>query len=460
MDVKFVPGEVGTRDGLARSLPVNALTSGSGVTYEATYLLPNNNPLNLYYTADGWFWIQDVVNSPSTVTQLFQAQPNLYAQSVTAFSREYIAFSDGQKAQDIPRRISQDKTWQRWTQDGPAVPPHAEDALAPEIDIVSITPNLPPDPILTAVNVDGVVTITLQNSHGLQVGDQFLITGNSEFAYNGPNTVATVPSPSTITYDMVATGTPEGTGGTLVPSEVTVVLDQCIDMLPGDAVVITGACNPDYDNNIGGSSNTQVTLASTIVVKTYGLLDSHIGAFNYKNSNEPNPWINTVLPSPHTTTTLNADMGLFLNGENLLGSSPNLNGGISFFGVNNLFSWDLSRQVVNGGAVQYDGATIVFDLNFPSAGTYTFNIQSNDGWMFGMSGGVTQAGNVNINPNESYQGYNWGGNTITAQEGYPIMAANNTNQFDANTSNIINVVVPAPGPVHCEILGQASPSCP
>lgn len=451
-DVSFVPGITGTRPGLKRTLAVDALTAGSGVTYEATYLLPSNDPLNLYYTSDGSFWIQDVTNSPSTVTELFTASPNLYAQSVTAFSREYIAFSDGQKGKDIPRRISSDKSWQRWTQDGPAQPPKAEDALAPEVNIVSIVPNLPPVDIETAVNIDGVVTITTATPSGLQVGDQALITGNSVFSYNGPITVETVPSPNTITYDTVASGWNEGTGGTLVPSSVTVVLEDCVNMLPGDTVVIEGACNTNYDNNVGGVTEMVVSLASLIEVKTYGLFDSHIGAFQYKNASDPATGTN--LPSPVTTTTLRPNIGLYMDPPSgVLPNAPG-EGGTTFMGVNALGNYDGSSQNV-GGPTQYNAFTSVFSLSFSAAGTYSFQTYTNDGFIFGMGGGATAVSGPMVNPVVVYQGKTFGGTTLTAEKGYPILCANNTNIGSQHSGNngqqLFSVLIPAPGVYPCEI---------
>src|ERR1700733_341714 len=82
-DVMYKPGNIFTRDPFSR---VFATGFGSvGMTYGATFVQPNGDPLNLFLDTLGIMRVQDIVNSPTTAAQIFTTVPGLYASSVTAF---------------------------------------------------------------------------------------------------------------------------------------------------------------------------------------------------------------------------------------------------------------------------------------------------------------------------------------------------------------------------------------
>ncbi len=449
-DMQFVPGMSGTRPGFAGTIPLNLTFGSVGTTYEKSFTLPTGDPLNLYLTADGVFRIQDVINSPGTYTELFNALPNLYAASATVFNREYIAFHDGLNGGDIPRRINEDKTWQRFTQDGPAVTPTVDDAPTEDITIATVTP-LPSVAIVSAVNNNGVVTITTAAPHGLVPGKLALITGNSVFQYNGQLEVANVPTTTTLTYDANSTGWAEGTGGELIPSQVTVKLTAPADyIIQGDNLIIENCSDANYNNSQSGSTTMSVGLASAPVCTFYPYTDSNGGCFNYTY---PGDGLNEPLPGPIHTFTLAANQSIFFNpntdlgGTILPGAPQNNQPPLFVYGVNKSGQWDGTQTQVFSGSFDFVMVS-TFNLSFSAAGAYTFQIVHKEGTRVGMGGGIVQvSGAINEPQGPPFP-------TKTAKMGYPIMYANNgsTEFYHVSIFNSqFTVNVPAPGTYPVEI---------
>jgi hypothetical protein len=445
-DIAYIPGEGGTRPGLAGTVPFPFGSVGN--MFETSFILPNGDPINLYLTSDGIFRYQDVNNSPTVYTQLFTTLPNLYASSVTAFNRQYIAFSDGLTGQDIPRRINSDLTWQRFTQDGPAQSPTVADAPTENITINTITPQ-PSVAIVTAVNNDGVITITTASPHGLVPNKIALITGNSVFQYNGPITVATVPTTTTLTYDVVVGGFPEGTGGTLIPSQVTVKLAAPADyIIQGDDLIIEGNSDANYNNSQSATAVASAGLASAPICTIYPYNDSNGGCFNYTF---PGDGFNEPLPGPVSTTTLGPKYSIFLNpngplmGTNLPGAPSENNPPLLAYDVNAAGHWNGNTTSVS--SINFDFAMVMeFNISFSAPGSYTFQIVHKEGVRLGMGGGVTP---VSGPMNEAQDSP-----TKTAKNGYPTMYANNgsTEFYHVSVFNSqFTVAVAAAGVVPCEI---------
>jgi hypothetical protein len=445
-DIAFVPGEGGTRPGLVGTIasPFGAV----GNLFETSFVLPTGDPINLYLTSDGMFRYQDVNNSPTDYTTLFTTLPNLYATSVTAFNRQYIAFSNGLIGQDIPRRINSDLTWQRFTQDGPAQSPTVADAATENITITTVTP-LASVAIVSAINNAGVVTITTATPHGLVPGKQALITGNSVFSYNGQLVVETVPTSTTLTYDTVASGFPEGTGGELIPSQVTVKLSAPADyIIQGDNLVIENCSDANYNNSQSAVTTQSAGLASLPICTFYPYNDSNGGCFNYTF---PGDGDNEPLPGPTGTFTLAANDSIFFNPNGPLAGPSNLPGAPSennppmiVFGVNKSGMWDGTQQAIS--SLTFDWVmTVIFNMSFTAAGSYTFNIGHKEGVMVGMGGGIVPSSG----PMNNAQPH-----TVTAAKGYPLVYANNgsTEFFHVSFFNAqFTVTVPAPGTYPVEI---------
>src|SRR5579862_9343304 len=443
-DVAFTPGNVFTRPGLS-AIFSEASFGTLGVTYCKSFVQPNGDPLNLFLTSDGTLRVQDVGQGIGLSTA-FTVIPNIYASSVTLFGREYLAFHDGYQARDIPR--SYDGTnWYRLTQDAPSpTAMSVADAGTTTVDIDTITP-LPSVTISTAVNVDEVVTIVTDSAHGLAVNDEALVTGVSVFEYNGPITVATVPTPTSFTYNVNATGWANGTGGTVVPSKVTVITDTVHGLISGESIVISGNSDNNYNNSQGGAANPTVGIASNPVFNVYSYNDSNGGAFNYTF---PGDGFNEPLPGPLGTFTFGGNQTFMINpngplaGNNLPGAPSFDNPPLFVMGVNSSGAWD-------GTSTQMFSQTFDFvlvgttNLSFSAAGTYTFQTIHKEGVIIGMGGGITPVSGPVNNPQSQ---------TKTAKQGLPIMYANNSSTEFAHVpifNDQFTVSVPAPGTYPIEI---------
>jgi len=100
-DVVFLPGSVGSRPGMHRRIALSTFLGN--LVYQKTYLSPTGT-FNLYLDADGALWREDVINSPGTVSTIGAAVKGSYATSVTAFGREYFAFSNNLHGSDYPKQ--------------------------------------------------------------------------------------------------------------------------------------------------------------------------------------------------------------------------------------------------------------------------------------------------------------------------------------------------------------------
>lgn len=131
-DVVFLPGSVSSRPGLHSvftiPFPVNTT-----VTQQKTYVEPKGTSLNLYMTNAGKLYKENVTSSPGTKTQFGSVVPPasgyFTATSVTAFGREYFAFSDGVNGKYMPMQYD-GITFRRVTQDAPVSPGTPADAVA------------------------------------------------------------------------------------------------------------------------------------------------------------------------------------------------------------------------------------------------------------------------------------------------------------------------------------------
>ncbi len=140
-DVTFLLGSVQQRPCASRIF-ASPFPGNPTVTYQKTFVQPNENPLNLFIDSANNLWKEDVVNAPG-VAALIQTLPAVIsqAQSATAFGREYIACSDGFHGSHVP--LQYDGTYlDRVTQDGPGAPPLAYDEAASYTIAASGVPGL------------------------------------------------------------------------------------------------------------------------------------------------------------------------------------------------------------------------------------------------------------------------------------------------------------------------------
>ena len=278
----YLPGEWQSRPALQRLFgPGQVLPAGTSVLYEKTYIQPNDNPLTLILTSDGKLWVEDITNSPLVPTQLGAFTPGLYAQSVTEFGREYIAFSDLLHGQGVPLQFD-GTNLDRVTMDGPGAPPQAVD-IVQSVAIVA-SPNglqqVSNQAIIAISEVGFVVTVTLgapaSPAFAYQVGDLILIAGVATAGYNGNFTVTAVQPQGLhvlVSYRSTILGLAADSTGTAQPGLVEVTTTVNNAFFAGESVTIAGA-------GVGGYNGTWVvrgTLSATqftILTGTFALANS------------------------------------------------------------------------------------------------------------------------------------------------------------------------------------------
>lgn len=287
-DMIFLPGDTSSRAGLHKEFP-EPFPGGVSVVYQKSYVQPNNQALTLILTSDGKLWMEDVTNSPYTKTQIGSVPAGLYAQSVSAFGREYIAFSDLLRGQGIP--LQYDGTFlDRVTQDGPGAPPAVADennsgtiAASPSglTQPSTITIDTSPNGLTQAGNLVTVQSAGFFNFAlaGVKVGDSIKIASAGVSGYNGVFVVSQIISAIQITLiNNAATGLAASGGGTVSLSQVQVEVTAPIDFALGQLVSITGAGVGGYDKNYlvrGKISSTQYLL--TPATGTFNLANSGAG---------------------------------------------------------------------------------------------------------------------------------------------------------------------------------------
>jgi hypothetical protein len=200
-DMAFEPGSVFSRPGLTAVLPT-ALGSTT-LTYCKSFVSNNGAIYNFYLDAAGNLWVENVTSSPGTVTLLGTVTPGSYCKSITAFGREYFAFSDGIHGSDVP--LQYDGTFlDRVTQDGPGTAPTVANLIIPPTTmagagsptVYTITEIAPdqknvPGGYFTTINIYTTIPATVA-----VVGSQIVIAGTGTIWDGGPYTVIANPGPA------------------------------------------------------------------------------------------------------------------------------------------------------------------------------------------------------------------------------------------------------------------------
>lgn len=230
----YLPGGWFSRPGLHRLYAAGKLPAGTQVLYEKTYIQPNNDPLTLALTSDGQLWVEDVGNSPGNLASVFEVTPGLYAQSVTAYGREYIAFSDLLHGQSVPLQYD-GINLDRVTQDGPGAAPSVANVAPATATIAgagaglgyAITSVTPSDPKTVTIPIfqNGrwtTETITYYSTltvvaatNPLVVGELVTLSGINPATFDtGPVNVSAVVSTTTFKISFYSSTSAGGTGGT------------------------------------------------------------------------------------------------------------------------------------------------------------------------------------------------------------------------------------------------------
>lgn len=216
-DMAFRPGAVFSRPGLTKVL-ATALGSVT-VTYSKSYVDNSGVIRNLYLDSAGNLWAENI--NAGTISMLAEVTPGSYAKSITAFGREYIAFSDGIHGSEVALQYD-GINLDRVTQDGPGAPPNVGNLVIPAVAMFSGGAG----PSLTVVDATTTnlvgstytrVTVNLvSGGSGLIPGNIVTITGNSNGALNITFPLAYVISDTQIVLYAVYGTFQTGTGGSTV----------------------------------------------------------------------------------------------------------------------------------------------------------------------------------------------------------------------------------------------------
>ena len=238
-DVAFLPGSVYSRPCLQKRF-ANTFPAGGPngfvptVVYGKSFITSAGVIKNLFLDSNGALWVEDVTNSPLTYTKLLQTVPGSYGKSITAFGREWIAFSDGLHGTDIAYQW--DGTYlDRVTQDGPAAPPMITSLSLPS-STLALASTIPPQTIATITCTDPItqyegpilgyvtfyttITITLVGGSTLPVlNQQFSISGGTNPNFDGSfYVVQQITGPLTIKSGFYSATFQTSTLGTISPN--------------------------------------------------------------------------------------------------------------------------------------------------------------------------------------------------------------------------------------------------
>jgi hypothetical protein len=153
-DVAFLPGSVQSRPALEKKYS-SPISGNVTVVYHKSYVAPDGTVYNLILDSAGNFFKENVTSSPGILELVSTVTPGSMAQSITAFGREYIAFSDGKRGNESPRQFD-GTNFDRVSQDGPGYSCSVSSAIESPVTIsgagagtpVSISTITPTDPIV------------------------------------------------------------------------------------------------------------------------------------------------------------------------------------------------------------------------------------------------------------------------------------------------------------------------
>jgi hypothetical protein len=206
-ELMFLPGSAYSRPGFQRVFNVPFPESGPssqipGVVYGKSFVTPTGAIQNLYLDSNGVVWMENWSVAPGSYTQILQVTPGSYCKSITAFGREWMAFSDGLNPTDIAYFWDGTEIG-RVTQDGPGAPPVCQSIAFPGIDLntssggsATVTGAATVLPTRFAQPRVGfyyaAVQITLATGLPLNVGNSVTISGAGNAFFDGIWPVSTI----------------------------------------------------------------------------------------------------------------------------------------------------------------------------------------------------------------------------------------------------------------------------
>jgi hypothetical protein len=267
-----------SRPGLKK---VFATSLGSvALNYLKSYVDNSGVTRNFYLASDGSLYVENL-STPGVVTLLTTTAANSYAKSITAFGREYFAFSDGINNTDIP--LQYDGMYlDRVTQDGPGAPPSVVSLPLPSVAMLG--PSAPPTLTITGVfpdqKISGYYTVlnifvTAGTGDSATVGSQVIISGTGSVFDGGPYTVITNPGDGgsivVSAYFAGSTGSYTGSGTLTIGSGVA---NTTMIRVANQVTVTTAAAHNlqiGYRAQITGVAGATVATISTIAINNESL---------------------------------------------------------------------------------------------------------------------------------------------------------------------------------------------
>ncbi len=157
-DITYTPGSATTRPGLGRVYATPPTTAA--IVYQKTFKRLDGTVFNVLMDANGAIWAENFTTSPGVFTQIGSVPAGSKCKSVEAFGKLFMAFNDGFRGTDIPRKFDGTK-FSRVSQGGPAINPTFSEYIAPSVALgngggtgsLTVTSLQATDPITTYVRV-------------------------------------------------------------------------------------------------------------------------------------------------------------------------------------------------------------------------------------------------------------------------------------------------------------------
>jgi hypothetical protein len=161
----------------------------------------------------------------------------------------------------------------------------------------------------------GIVTITTNTSHGMNIGQSVTIAGVTDPSFNGTFVVADVPTPTTLTYAQAGVTTTSGSGTVTGLPLANVVLAQTSQgtCTAGGTGVITVTCNQGV--LAAGASSTMTVI---VQIQNQALLNSVVASGTDSAGTalaNANASLTTTVPLP-AVSTISAPVSVTGNPQN------------------------------------------------------------------------------------------------------------------------------------------------
>lgn len=285
-DVQFRMGDWETRPGL---LAAFLLAGNPTVNYQKTFGDASLNVWNFFFDSRGNLWYQ-LNGSVGLLLAQTGITANSYAQSNTAFTREWFAYGDGKfgiyppfKCTPVPG-TPYTPLMERVSQVGPGAAPTVADWGSSFAINASPGGILPVPGILAAdlTQVGNLVTMLMADSFldifgadtymtAVQIGDQFVYAGDLVAGYNGTWTVSAVNfTTNIIEFYVPDIGLPESGGGTVTFGVVSIIATDSTGVQPFEVLgtaTVAGSSGGLYDGNY--SVRSAILSSTTLTVVGY-----------------------------------------------------------------------------------------------------------------------------------------------------------------------------------------------